>query len=73
MGIYLPAGLMAAQKKMGYNGNQETNEKVTDFARGQFEKASGYVMSSYLLLRCNGLEWKLIVHYSKKVPDKFSN
>ena len=39
-------GLDAAEKKFGYQGNRETNEKMTDFAREKFEAFSGYVWTS---------------------------
>lgn len=31
----------AGSKKFGYNVNRETSEKITDGARGAFEKATG--------------------------------
>lgn len=31
----------AGSKKFGYNVNRDTSEKITDGARGAFEKATG--------------------------------
>jgi len=38
---YGDKGLDAAEKKMGYTGNRETNEKVADAARTGIEKSTG--------------------------------
>jgi hypothetical protein len=40
-------GLDFIEKKTGHVMNRDTNEKITDGARGLFEKATGYV--SFLL------------------------
>lgn len=39
-------GLDAIEKKAGMSQSRETNEKITDGARGGFEKMSGYVVAS---------------------------
>lgn len=41
--MFVCAGLDAAEKKFGFSQSRETNEKITDGAREQFEKATGYV------------------------------
>lgn len=33
------------EKKTGHSMGRETNEKITDSARGMFEKVTGYVLS----------------------------
>jgi len=38
---YLDKGLDAVEKKLGHTQSRETNEKITDAARGLFEKATG--------------------------------
>ncbi|KAI9822384.1 MAG: hypothetical protein M1827_000103 [Pycnora praestabilis] len=38
---YVDKGVSAAEKKFGLPDNKGTNEKVTDKARGMFEKATG--------------------------------
>lgn len=45
MGGYLLiiAGLDFVQKKTGHTMGRDTNEKITDGARGLYEKATGYV------------------------------
>jgi hypothetical protein len=37
------AGLDFIEKKTGHTMGRDTNEKITDGARGLFEKATGYV------------------------------
>jgi len=45
---YGDKGLDAAEKKFGYTQSRETNEKITDGARGLFEKVTGkHVDSKY--------------------------
>jgi hypothetical protein len=43
-------GLDFLQKKTGYVQSRETNEKITDGARGLFEKATGFVLSFLSIL-----------------------
>lgn len=38
---YVDKGLDAAEKKFGVQNNRNMNEKITDGARGLFEKATG--------------------------------
>ncbi|KAF2000408.1 hypothetical protein P154DRAFT_576088 [Amniculicola lignicola CBS 123094] len=38
---YADKGLSALQKKFGFKSNAATNEKITDAARGQYEKSTG--------------------------------
>jgi len=43
---YGDKGLDFAEKKLGYTQSRETNEKITDGARGLFEKFSGKKVDS---------------------------
>jgi len=43
---YGDKGLDFLEKKMGYNQSRETNEKISDGARGLYEKASGSKVDS---------------------------
>jgi hypothetical protein len=38
------AGLDFIEKKTGHTMGRDTNEKITDGARGLYEKATGYVL-----------------------------
>ncbi|TVY39636.1 hypothetical protein LOCC1_G006970, partial [Lachnellula occidentalis] len=39
---YGDKGLAFAEKKTGHTMGRDTNEKITDGARGMYEKATGY-------------------------------
>lgn len=54
---HVESGLDAVEKKFGYSQSRETNEKITDGARGMFEKATGYVL------------YHIITSYSTRVQN----
>ncbi|KAI9855368.1 MAG: hypothetical protein M1813_009826 [Trichoglossum hirsutum] len=71
---YLDKGFGAAAKKFGLKTDAKTNEKVTDGARGFFEKATGFVTSLSALQTTAGKnKTHANVPRRKKVPEKFSN
>jgi len=43
---YADKGLDAAEKKFGMSQNRQTNEKITDGARGLYEKETGKTVNS---------------------------
>lgn len=49
------------------------NEKITDGARGMFEKATGYVYTSSFFNLVSDACANRTGDCSKKVPEKFSN
>jgi hypothetical protein len=71
------AGLDFIEKKTGHTMGRDTNEKITDGARGLYEKATGYV--SFFPIHIRGRrkekESNLIqsVAYRKQVNSKYSN
>ncbi|KAF4126236.1 hypothetical protein GMORB2_1482 [Geosmithia morbida] len=54
---YADKAFAAGIKKSGYNIDRNTQEKITDFGREQFEKATGHVIHLT----------------TKDIPDKYSN
>jgi hypothetical protein len=42
--VLTSAGLDFIEKKSGHTMGRDTNEKITDGARGLYEKATGYVL-----------------------------
>ncbi|PMD67690.1 uncharacterized protein K444DRAFT_606590 [Hyaloscypha bicolor E] len=56
---YGDKGLDFLEKKTGHTMSRDTNEKITDGARGLFEKATGYVFFSiFVVLASLAKRWE---------------
>ncbi|KAI5200683.1 hypothetical protein E4T38_06485 [Aureobasidium subglaciale] len=73
---YLDKGMDALEKKQGQDPNKlrSVNEKVSDTARGMFEKATGMLLHLHLTFdRKERKKDTNTTNTGKKVPDKVSN
>jgi hypothetical protein len=68
----IPPGLDFVEKKSGHTLGRDTNEKITDGARGLYEKATGYI---FLLLFLLPIPYPFPIpkhkHKTPILPEKF--
>lgn len=57
---YVDKGLDAVQKKFGMQQSRETNERITDGARGLYEKQTGSKVSDKVCLKLSSRRIRLL-------------
>ncbi|TVY57094.1 hypothetical protein LSUE1_G009846 [Lachnellula suecica] len=65
---YGDKGLDFIEKKSGHSMGRDTNEKITDGARGMYEKATGFLASQLKVLELTRRRW-----CRSQVDPKYSN